>query len=215
MMQFFRKCRWIRTLSVFLTLWMVGASSSGCATGGYRFTVTYSRWLHAQPLLLRVVLYILIGWVAFVTALIDVLVNNVIDFWSGKVTTASLDQKFEKNGYMIAAHHERSPLRKSVFDISPIDPNSKEGKHQVVFQEKQDGSIEVLQDGKLMMSAGSFEEGKVMLTAVAEQIHGGSQEVSLQTSVEELKADQDGSKHLQKMWSMVHSESPTRLAQVK
>src|SRR5688572_8030721 len=83
------------------------ALTSGCASGGFKLTRQYARWVNSQNIILRIVLYILTFIVFAVTLLIDAVVFNTIDFWEGKVSEGTYDFKDGDKVYQV--RHEFLP----------------------------------------------------------------------------------------------------------
>jgi hypothetical protein len=148
-MDFIRKNRITQFLAIALALWIPAVSMTGCVTGGYKWTIGFSKWIHSKGTFLRIVLYLLLGWVVGILTTGDIFFNNLIDFWSGKVTTGSLDHKFEKDGNTIYVHNERTPLRKSTFDIYKSDGTFE----KIIMQENEDGQVTASRNGILILNA--------------------------------------------------------------
>src|SRR5437868_3204834 len=121
--------------------------TSGCASGGFKLTRQYAQWVNSQMIILRIVLYLLTGIVFFVTLLIDLVVNNTMDFWDGRVSSGTYE--FKKDGKIYVARHEYMPetrLRRSTIHVSDSDGRQLQ---EVVLSETPAGSIEMFVDGKL------------------------------------------------------------------
>lgn len=96
----------------------VMALTTGCASGGFKLTRQYASFVNSQTLIIRILIYIFTGIVFAVTMLIDLVVNNTIDFWSGKVSAGSYD--FKKGDKTYVAKHEFLPgtdLKRSTIEI--------------------------------------------------------------------------------------------------
>lgn len=127
---------------------VVFAFSSGCASGGYKLTREYSRWVNSQNIILRVVLYILTLVVYAVTLLVDAVVFNTIDFWEGRVSQGAFQHN--ENGRVYLVQHQVHPatgLRKSTILIK----ESGKGKvlQEVTLQETSEQRIQLFVDGQL------------------------------------------------------------------
>lgn len=138
-----------RVICLLLAVAIPTVSASSCSTGSYSATRAYSRWIISQGIVLRVLLYLVIGWVTLFTELADVLVLNTIDFWSGKSNMLP-DQSFERDGFQVSARHEMLPLKKSTYRITSKTDGST---RTIVFQETSNHGVEVIQDEKVMASA--------------------------------------------------------------
>jgi hypothetical protein len=135
-----------------------GMTVTGCASGGYKLTRAYARFINSKPLLLRIVLYIFIGIFFVVTELLDALIFNTVDFWSGKVSANQ--HRFEKDGNVIEVAHSRSPLRQSVFDISERSGK----KTRVELREVADQKVDVYVNGTRKARLDSIDEAMSSLT---------------------------------------------------
>lgn len=123
------------------------AFTSGCASGGFKLTRQYAKWVNSQGTVLRVVLYILTSVVFAVTLLIDLAINNTVDFWDGKVSAGTY--RFEKDGKNYVLNHEVLPgekLRKSTIQIFD---GANGLVQELVLRETPHGEIEMYLDGKL------------------------------------------------------------------
>ena len=69
------------------------ALTAGCASGGFKLTRQYARWVNSQNIILRIVIYILTSVVFAVTMLIDFVIFNTLDFWNGTVAAGSYEFK--------------------------------------------------------------------------------------------------------------------------
>ncbi len=121
--------------------------TSGCASGGWQLTRSFATWINSNGTIMRVVLYILTFVVFFVTILIDVVVNNSIDFWNGTVAQGLYN--FERDGKTYNVHHEILPdthLKRSTIRV--VDSRAKL-LQEVVLKQTPSGEIELYVDGKL------------------------------------------------------------------
>lgn len=118
--------------------------TTGCASGGFKITRQYARFVNSQMIILRIILYIFTAIVFAVTLLIDMVIFNTIDFWEGKVSQG--DYEFKDGGKTYHAHHEILPskLKRSTIKIS--DEN---GKHlqEVVLRETENNEVDLIVDG--------------------------------------------------------------------
>ncbi len=92
-------------LRIFVITWftLVSCFSTGCASGGFKWTRKYATFVNQQQIILRVVLYILTGIVFAVAMLVDLVVFNTMDFWEGRVSAN--DYTFEKDGVTYLVKH--------------------------------------------------------------------------------------------------------------
>lgn len=134
-------------LMISLLACSVVALTTGCASGGFKLTREYAGFVNRQNVVIRVILYILTGVVFFATILIDVVVNNTMDFWNGQVSQGTYE--FHQGGKTYVARHEILPgtsLKRSTIRVY--------GEHRaliqdVVLQETTSGEIEMFVDGQL------------------------------------------------------------------
>lgn len=120
--------------------------ATGCASGGYKLTRSYARWVNSQELILRVVLYILTSFVFVVTLLIDAVVYNTMDFWQGRVSAGDYQFKSGEKTYQV--RHEILPNQLKRSTIQILDAQNKP-EHEVILSETDDKEIEVYVDGQL------------------------------------------------------------------
>ncbi len=92
-----------------------------CLSGGWKVTRIVAKWNNSMGVLPRILIYIafFILQVYTVTALIDSIVFNTIDFWNGTVT--GMNKQYKKNGMDVAVSHSRTPLRQSIITTSKGD----------------------------------------------------------------------------------------------
>lgn len=134
----------IGLIGALLATFMV-AFTTGCASGGYSLTRQYARWVNSQNVIIRIIIYLLTGIVFAVTMLIDLVVFNTMDFWTGKVSQGVYE--FDGEGKTFLVEHRILPesgLKQSVIKVS-----STEGKllQEVTLRETMAGQIEMLVDG--------------------------------------------------------------------
>lgn len=134
--------------------WLL-AFTSGCASGGYKLTRQYARWLNSQNIILRIVLYILTSVVFAVTLLIDAVVFNTMDFWNGTVAAGTYHFNQDEKTYLV--QHEflsGTQLRKSTIKISDLN---NEKLQEVILQETNNHKIQMIVDGKPYAEVDSLE----------------------------------------------------------
>lgn len=136
--------RWPFYMSSFFACAILSLQT-GCASGGFQVTRSYSRWLNTNGVILRVILYILTSVVFVVTLTLDAVIFNTIDFWKGQISKG--DFEFKEGGKTYFVHHEiqeGTQLRKST--ISFIE----NGQNKIItIAENQQGEIELFIDGHL------------------------------------------------------------------
>ena len=84
---------WVKPLLCVTALSVAMLATAGCASGGFKLTREYARWVNSKNIILRIILYILTAVVFAVTMLIDLVVFNTMDFWNGTVSQG--DYKFK------------------------------------------------------------------------------------------------------------------------
>lgn len=139
--------RKIGYLGAFISCAILSLSIGGCASGGYKLTRQYARWVNSQNLILRIIIYLLTGIVFAVTLLIDAVVFNTMDFWNGTVSQGTFEFSGEGKNYV--AKHELQPgttLKKSTIQVMD---NHKSLLQTVILNEVAGGKIELYIDGKL------------------------------------------------------------------
>lgn len=120
--------------------------TTGCASGGFKLTREYARWVNSQNIILRIIIYILTFVVFTVTILIDAVVFNTMDFWQGRVSAGSYDFKDADKTYHV--QHEVIPetqLKRSTVTIK----SSSEPPKIIVLNETSKGEVELFIDGQL------------------------------------------------------------------
>lgn len=123
------------------------ALSTGCASGGFKLTREYARWVNSKNIILRIVLYILTGVVFAVTLLIDMVLFNTIDFWEGKVSAGDYQFKDQDKTYVVKHEFLNGTDRKQ--STIQIFNDEKALLQKVVLTQTEKGEIELYVDGKL------------------------------------------------------------------
>jgi hypothetical protein len=160
--------------------------ATGCASGGYHLTRQYAQWVNSNPVILRVILYILTGFVFAITLLIDVVYFNTMDFWDGRVSAGSYEFKDQKKTFQVRHEYQPGHLRRSTIHVN--DENKKL-LQEVVFNETSSGEVEFFVDGKLRSRvhniseipiASNYDENgnlvseKMLFSSVATVAHNGA-----------------------------------------
>lgn len=125
----------------------VMALTSGCVSGGFKLTRQYAGFVNSQHVILRVLIYIFTGIIFFVTILVDMVYNNTVDFWDGKVSAGDYNFKGgEKTYYVRHEYLPGSKLRRSTINIKDLQEKHLQ---EIVLSETPAGDIELYIDGKL------------------------------------------------------------------
>lgn len=138
---------WVKPLLCITALSVALLATAGCASGGFKLTREYARWVNSKNIILRIILYILTAVVFAVTMLIDLVIFNTMDFWNGTVSQGDYHFKGENKTFYVK--HEFLPntlLKRSTIQVK----NDKEELIQtVVLSETKSGEIEMFVDGKI------------------------------------------------------------------
>ncbi|MGE3683879.1 MAG: hypothetical protein AB7G93_19340 [Bdellovibrionales bacterium] len=141
-----RGSKWLFYTTSFLACFMMSLTT-GCASGGFKLTRQYARFVNRQMIVVRVILYLLTGVIFAATLLIDMVIFNTMDFWEGRVSAGSYEFKSGDKTYH--AHHEVVPgtqLKRSTLHV--FDKNKKR-LQEVILSETPGGEIEMNVDGQL------------------------------------------------------------------
>jgi len=126
---------------------LVVAFSVGCASGGFKLTREYARFVNKQHIIVRIIIYLLTTIVFAVTLLVDMVIFNTMDFWQGRVSAGEF--KFSEGEKTFHVRHEilpGAPLKRSTIEV--FNPE-KSLLQTVVLQETTGGEIELFVDGVL------------------------------------------------------------------
>lgn len=117
----------------------------GCAAGNFGFVRSVAKWNLKFSILPRVLIYIafVIIPVYPIAVLLDVIIGNTIEFWTGSAIIHAGTKTFRKDGNEVRITHSLSPLRKTV--IESTDRNGHKDVTEIV--ENADHSIHVLVNG--------------------------------------------------------------------
>jgi hypothetical protein len=138
--------KFFRILSVITMIAVPSMFLNGCAAGNYGLTRTVAKWNLKMSVVPRVLIYIafVIIPVYGLATLFDLVINNTIEFWSGKAAVTAKNEIFEQDGHRVEVAHSMSPLKRSEF-------KSYDQKGMLlattVFAEEQSGEISVFVDG--------------------------------------------------------------------
>ncbi|MEW6055997.1 MAG: DUF3332 family protein [Bdellovibrionota bacterium] len=134
----------VRSLCVLLVLGLFGLSFSGCAGGNFNLVRSVAKWNLRMSLLPRVIVYLafIIIPVYPIALLLDAILFNTIEFWTGKPVLTAKNQKFEKDGVTVEIAHFLDPLRRTV-----ITSTMKDGSRSLTeLRETEGKSIEIYVD---------------------------------------------------------------------
>ncbi len=117
---------------------------TGCVSGSFKLTRQYASFVNKQEVIIRVVLYILTSVVFAVTMLVDVVLNNTMDFWNGRMAAGTYNFNHGTKTYVVE-HRFNNKLRESTIRIS------EQGKplETMVLREIENFKIDVIVDGLL------------------------------------------------------------------
>ncbi len=118
--------------------------TTGCASGGFKLTRQYARFVNSNNIILRVVLYVLTFVVFGVTLLIDMVVFNTMDFWNGTVSQGIYEFVNQDKKFVVEHKILPNQRRRSTIQIQKLG-----GEHlqEVVLAETPEGNIDVFVDG--------------------------------------------------------------------
>lgn len=117
----------------------------GCMAGNYNALRTVAKWNNKFSILPRVLIYIVFIIIPIypIAGLIDVIVANTIEFWTGDQIIKAQNKKIEKDGQTVEIAHSRAPLRNTT-----ITTTAKNGTKSVTeIRETEQKIIEVYVDG--------------------------------------------------------------------
>ena len=121
---------------------LVLVTTTGCVSGGFKMTRSYAGFVNKQPVILRVILYILTGIIFSVTLIIDAVFYNTMDFWEGRVSQGTY--QFSEDGRNYVVEHSIQPdtgLRQSRIEVLG------EVTQQIVLRETADHAVDVFING--------------------------------------------------------------------
>lgn len=145
-----------------ITIWsgLMMSFTTGCASGGFKLTREYAGWVNKQNIVIRIILYLLTSIVFAVTLLIDLVINNTMDFWEGRVSQGTYQFESEGRTYVAVHSKDEQGLKSSVITISGRDL----AKPQVVdLRETKNGKIELRVDGVLRTQVENIYESAEVL----------------------------------------------------
>lgn len=135
----------VKSICLLLALFM-GLSTSGCASGGYKLTRQYARFVNSQNILIRIILYIFTAIVFVATLIVDSVVFNTIDFWNGTVSQGTFEFSEGDKKFVVEHSIDAQNLKRSVIVAQDLLGKKLQ---EVVLQETADAQIQVWIDGQL------------------------------------------------------------------
>lgn len=139
-----------------LTSCLVLSLNTGCASGGFKLTREYARFVNSQHIIVRIILYILTIVVFAVTMLVDMVIFNTMDFWNGRVAAGSYN--FNKDNKFYFVKHDFLPGTKLRHTSIRIEDAHQKLLQEVVLSETTTGQIEVFIDGRLRTKVDNISE---------------------------------------------------------
>lgn len=118
--------------------------TTGCASGGWKLTRDYARFVNRQHIIIRCILYILTSVVFVATMIIDAVIFNTMDFWQGRVSQGTFE--FQQDGRRYIARHSISAetqLRQSQIEVFAGDHRLQD----LTLREVSGGKIDVFVNG--------------------------------------------------------------------
>ncbi len=123
------------------------ALATGCASGGFKLTRQYARFVNGQNIIVRIVLYILTSIVFAVTMLVDMVIFNTMDFWQGRVSQGTYE--FTEKDKLFHVRHEIQPINGLKQSTIHIYDKSKTLLQVVQIKQTAAQKIELFVDGQL------------------------------------------------------------------
>lgn len=133
-------------LGVMLLASTIVAFTSGCASGGFKLTREYAGFVNRQHVVIRVILYILTSVIFFATLLIDLVLNNTMDFWDGRVSQGTYTFSTEDKTFVVQHDISSEGLKSSHIEVFAKD---KAKLQDVTLKQTAQLDIEVFVDGQL------------------------------------------------------------------
>lgn len=119
--------------------------TTGCASGGYSLSRGLAGWINKQNIFLRIILYLFIGGAFFFTILLDMLIFNTVDFWTGRVSAGTYEFKDAKRVYVVN-HSFEGDLHRTQILVNDLD-GKKIG--EVLLKETASHEVEYFENGNL------------------------------------------------------------------
>jgi hypothetical protein len=137
-------------------------SMNGCAAGNFGFVRSVAKWNLKHSLLPRILFYILLVIIPVypIALLLDLLINNTIEFWTGSAPMTAKNETFHKDGYRVDVAHTMNPLRKTV--MTAYDPKGAVAS-VVEFRETAEEKIELYVNSEKKAEVKNTKEGLIQL----------------------------------------------------
>lgn len=159
---------WSRTIAMITALSVGAIQLTGCAAGNFGATRSVAHWNQRFSLLPRIIVYIALVVIPIypLAMLFDMLLNNTLEFWTGRPIMNAKNQTFEKNGYRIEVAHSLAPLRKTV-----ITAYNKAGQVESVseLRETAGKTVEVYVNGRRVAEVDAPHDNEVIITTADRQ----------------------------------------------
>jgi len=161
-------------LAFSVTILTIG--QTGCASGGFKLTRKYARFVNSQNIIIRIVLYLLTAVVFAVTLLVDSVIFNTMDFWEGRVSAS--EYEFQENNRIYAVKHSyegEKRLRKTVIQVFSGVEKTIAPESVVVLSETEAGKVQLLENGELKATVESiYDLPKIVLYKNGEPLAANS-----------------------------------------
>lgn len=138
---------------------LLSLAQVGCASGGFKLTRQYARFVNKQQIVIRVVLYILTSVVFVATLLIDAVIFNTLDFWEGRVSAS--ESSFEKDGKHYAVKHYfegEEKLKNTEIRVFDSGVPAARAASTIHISETSSGVIKVYENGVLKATINSIKD---------------------------------------------------------
>ena len=163
------KLGYMRRAMVFILMMAVTTFSSGCAAGNFGFTRGVAKWNLKMALLPRILVYILFVIIPVygVALLLDLILNNTIEFWTGSALLTAQNKTFYKDGLRVDVVHSADPLRKTVMTVY-----DKMGKVSSVVELRENShqAIELYVDNVKKAEVTNIKDGMIQLLHYQESL---------------------------------------------
>lgn len=135
----------IKIVCLMLAL-VIGVGTTGCASGGFKLTRQYARFVNSQNILIRIILYIFTSIVFVATIIVDSVIFNTMDFWSGTVSQGTFEFNEADKKFVVQHSIDAQNLKKSLITVTGLNG---EKLQELVLQETANSQIQVWVDGKM------------------------------------------------------------------
>lgn len=142
--------KWVLSIvSVWVAL--IATQFSGCASGGYKLTRKYSQWVNSNHIIIRVIVFLVTMPLYGILLLIDAVIFNTIDFWTGTVAKGTYEFNKGDKTYVVT-HDIKDGLRNSLIKITNADKTQ----NTIEIRETATHEIEMYRDGQIQAKASSL-----------------------------------------------------------